>query len=369
MYTILKNGIILTGTQRLHHHALIMDGSRIKDIVAEDNISDQAEIINCNGNYIAPGLIDLQIYGGGGLLFSDEPSPGALKKMADSLVATGTTSFLVTLATNSLDIFRKAIKVVKENPHPAVLGLHFEGPYLNSTKSGAHLKQFIKRAAVDEVSDLLAEAAGCLKMMTIAPELCSDEVMILLKKNNVVISAGHSNATFAEAVDGFNKGVTTVTHLFNAMSGLHHRDTGLPGAVFNSEEVYSSVIADGIHIDYQALKFSKKVMGERLFLITDAVEESRGPYTHVKRTDRYTLDDGTLSGSMLTLLTAVKNCMQYAGIELEEALRMASVYPAEVIGNGRIGRIAVGSAADIIVFDEELSLKQVFSKGTPVWLD
>jgi N-acetylglucosamine-6-phosphate deacetylase len=369
MYTVLKNGIILTGSQRLHNCALIIENDRIKDIVAENDISDQAEIINCNGNYIATGLIDLQIYGGGGLMFSDDPSPGALKQMADSLVASGTTSFLVTLATNSLDIFRKAIKVVKENPHPAVLGLHFEGPYLNSTKSGAHLKQFIKKAGVDEVSDLLSEADGCLKMMTIAPELCSDEVIALLKENNVVISAGHSNATFAEAIDGFNKGVTTATHLFNAMSGLHHRDTGLPGAIFNSADVYSSVIADGIHIDYPSLKISKKVMGERLFLITDAVEESRGPYTHVRKTDRYTLDDGTLSGSMLTMLTAVKNCVQHAGIELEEALRMASVYPAKVIGNDKIGRIAIGSAADIIVFDKELSLKQVFSKGTSIWLD
>lgn len=369
MYTALKNGIIITGSQRLHGRALIIENDRIKDIVAEDNISDQAEIINCNGNYIAPGLIDLQIYGGGGLMFSDNPSPDALKKMADSLVASGTTSFLVTLATNSLDIFRKAIKVVKENPHPAVLGLHFEGPYLNRTKSGAHLKQFIKKAEVNEVSSLLAEADGCLKMITIAPELCSDEVIALLKENSVVISAGHSNATFAEAVDGFNKGVTTATHLFNAMSGLHHRDTGLPGAIFNSADVYSSVIADGIHIDYQALKISKKVMGERLFLITDAVEESRGPYTHVRKTDRYTLDDGTLSGSMLTMLTAVKNCVLHAGIELDEALRMASVYPASVIRDDNIGRIAIGSAADIIVFDKELSLKQVFSKGTSIWLD
>ncbi|MEO5651050.1 MAG: N-acetylglucosamine-6-phosphate deacetylase, partial [Ginsengibacter sp.] len=306
----------------------------------------------------------LQIYGGGGYLFSNKPSATALKSMADSLVNRGTTGFFLTLATNSMEIFREAIKVVKENPHPAVMGLHFEGPYLNPVKRGAHLIQYIKRPEKKEVEELLKEADGVLKMITLAPEMCDPEILKLLKDNGVVISAGHSNATFDEAVQGFENGITTATHLFNAMSSFHHRNTGLPGAVFLSKNVFASIIADGIHVDFNTLTISKKLMNERLFLITDAVEEVKeGAYVHVKQKDRFTLPDGTLSGSCLTLLQAVKNCVEKVEIPLDEALRMASTYPAQLIKANDIGKIEAGFKANLVVFSKDYNVKYSVLNG------
>ncbi|MDP4284094.1 MAG: N-acetylglucosamine-6-phosphate deacetylase [Bacteroidota bacterium] len=364
MLTAFINAIIFTGKEEIAGKALIIEDDTIKEITDINLVPPGARQIDCKDCYIAPGFIDLQIYGAGGYLFSDKPSAIALQSMADSLVATGTTGFLATLATNSLDIFREAIKVVKENPHPAVMGLHFEGPYINPVKRGAHLVECIKRPTKKEVEELLEDAGGVLKMMTLAPEMCDPEIIRLLTDNGVVVSAGHSNSTFNEAEKGFENGITTVTHLFNAMSPLHHRDTGLPGAVFLSKNIFASIIADGIHVDFNALVISKKLMKERLFLITDAVEESKeGAYVHVKQKDRFTLLDGTLSGSMLTMLMAVENCVEQAGIHLDEALRMASTYPAKVINAPVLGKIEKGCKANITIFTKDFKHKYSVIEG------
>ncbi|HYK57744.1 MAG TPA: N-acetylglucosamine-6-phosphate deacetylase, partial [Flavisolibacter sp.] len=269
-----------------------------------------------------------------------------------------------TLATNSMELFKEAIRVVKNNPHPALLGLHLEGPYINPQKKGAHIEQYIKAPQLEEVQALLDEANGVVKMITLAPEITDPSIIRLLVDNGVIVSAGHSNATYEEGLKGFASGIQTTTHLFNAMSPLHHRDTGLSGAVFQTPDVFASIIADGIHVDYQTLSISKKLLKERLFIITDAVEENReGAYVHVKQKDRFTLPDGTLSGSNLTLLTAVKNCVRHAGISLEEALRMATLYPAQLIHAKDRGRIEAGAKADLVIFDKEFSVKDVYLNG------
>jgi N-acetylglucosamine-6-phosphate deacetylase len=250
MLTVLTNAIIFTGKKEISGKALIIDDDKIIGLEDEGSFPQNSKIIDCENNYIAPGLIDLQIYGGGGYLFSNKPSAIGLKSMADSLLANGTTGFFLTLATNSIEIFREAIKVVKENPHPAVLGLNFEVPYINPVKRGAHIIEYIKRPERKEVEELLKEANGVLKMITLAPEMCDPEIIHLLKDNGVIISAGHSNATFEQAAKGYENGITTTTHLFNAMSPLHHRDTGLPGAAYLSKNAYASIIPDGIHVDF-----------------------------------------------------------------------------------------------------------------------
>ena len=354
MQTAFVNGTIFTGKEKLSGKALIIEDDRIKAIVENDWVEEDTKKIDCENLIISAGLIDLQIYGGGGYMFSDAPSRESLYGMADALVKSGTTGFYVTLATNSMDIFYQPIKVVKENPHPALLGLHFEGPYLNPLKKGAHIEEYIKRAEKKEVEALLKEADGVLKIMTLAPELCDPEIIKLLRDHGVVVSAGHSNATFEEAVEGYKNGVTTTTHLFNAMSSMHHRDTGLPGAAFLSDKAYASIIADGIHVDFNALKISKKMMDDRLFLITDAVAPvANGKYIHVEKEDRFTLPEGTLSGSKLTLLKAVKNCVEKADIPLDEALRMASTYPANVMSLQDKGKIEAGCKANLTFFSED----------------
>lgn len=348
------NATIYTGKEKINGKALLVDNGTIQGFTENESIPPDVEKIDCTDLLIAPGLIDLQIYGGGGYLFSNAPSAVALQAMTKGLLKTGTTGFCPTLATNSMEIFHEAIKVVKENPHPALLGLHLEGPYINPAKRGAHITEYIKRPEKKEVEELLKEADGVIKIMTLAPEMCDPEIIKLLKDNGVVVSAGHSNASFEEAIKGYENGITTNTHLFNAMSSIHHRGTGLPGAIYLSKNVYASIIADGIHVDFNTLKISKQVMKERLFLITDAVEENReGAYIHVKQKDRFTLPDGTLSGSMLTMLSAVKNCVEHAEIPLDEALRMASTYPAQVLNLTDRGKIEAGLRANLTIFSKD----------------
>lgn len=364
MLKALINAIVFTGSEFAEGKAVLISDSRIEGLIDNDSVPEAAGRIDCEGNFVAPGLIDLQIAGAGGYLFSARPTPEALEAITQAIVKTGTTGFLIAIPTNTPEVYREVIKVVKENPHPAVLGLHFEGPYISQLRRGAHMKEFIHKPHLEEVEELIKTSGGVMKMLTLAPEVCSGEIINLLNDNGIVVAAGHSNATFREAVLGFENGIRTTTHLFNAMSNLHHRDPGLPGAVFQTENVFASIIADGIHTDYNIVSISKKLLKERLFLISDAVEENlEGAYLHVRQNDRFTLPDGTLSGSLLTMMTAVKNCVRNVGIPLEESLRMASVFPAEVMHLNDRGRIGHGYRADLIVFNNEFKIIRVILDG------
>jgi len=367
MLTALVNAIIYTGSEKLSGKAVLIKNGTIEAILDPDLLPEETEKIDFKGKYVSAGLIDLQIAGGGGYLFSANPSVEALKVITESITSSGTTCFLIAIPTNSFDVYHEVIRVVRENPHPAVMGLHIEGPYINPLRRGAHIKEFIKTPGRKEVEALINEGKGIIKMITVAPEVCDSEIIKLLNDNGIVVAAGHSNATYNEAVQGFKWGIRTTTHLFNAMSQLHHRDPGLPGAVFQAEKIFASIIADGIHIDFNMVSIAKKLLGERLFLISDAVEENlKGSYLHVRQTERFTLPDGTLSGSMLTMMKAVRNCIVNVEIPVEESLRMASVYPAEVMKIPDKGRIKPGYKADLVVFDKNYNVEQVFIEGVKV---
>lgn len=367
MLTYFINGIIYSGYQKYEQHCLAVDGDKVAGIIPLNDIPADAVKIDLQGNVVAPGLIDLQIYGGGGVLYSEWPGTEALKTMADGLVNTGTTTFLLTLATNAPEIFDAALLDVKALQHPAIAGVHFEGPFLNPVKKGAHVAAYIHPASTEEIELMLEKSEGYLKMITLAPEVNSNNVIRQLSDAGIIVSAGHSNASYEEATLGFENGIKAVTHLFNAMSGFHHRNTGLPGAVFMHTKVMASIIADGIHVDFNTLALSKKLMGERLFLITDAVAAAAtGPYRHVQQQGYYALPDGTLSGSGITLLNAVKNCVVHAGIAIDEALRMATLYPARLLQNKNIGHLSVDSDASFIVFDNAFNLQQVYFRGQKV---
>ena len=346
-----RNGTIFTGQEMLTGKALLTIDQHIEGLVAASEIPSDYTIYDLQGALLAPGLLDLQIYGGGGYLFSADPSAAALQAMTNALISSGTTGFLLTIATNSPEIFRKAVKVVQENPHPAVMGIHFEGPYISPLKRGAHVPEYIRQPDYDEIKAVLEEARGVIKMVTLAPEITNKSIIELYRSYGVVLSAGHSNATFTEAMNGFDAGIEAATHLFNAMSPFHHRDTGLPGAIMEHQQVYSSIIPDGVHVDFHALTIAKKVMGERLFLITDAVEAcTTGPYQHVKGATNFTLPDGTLSGSSISLLEGVRNCVR-VGISVTEALRMASVYPARLMKETHRGQFTPGARADMLLLN------------------
>lgn len=360
----ITNGVVFTGDALIDGYAVLINGAKVVGIIPANAIPAGVEIVDAMGGYVVPGFVDLQLYGGGSQLFSANPTKAALDEIAHALVKSGTTGFLITMATNTMEMVDEALQALRDYHHPALLGLHLEGPYLNPEKRGAHPAAYIRKPEKAEVRSLLERAGASLRMMTIAPERFDDDVIDLLLRHGLVLSAGHSNATFDEATHGFQKGIQAVTHFFNAMSPLHHRNPGLPGATFQSDQTVASIIADGIHVDYQTLAISKRLLGDRLFLITDAVVAAdTGTYTHVFTGDRYTLPDGTLSGSALTMMQAVANCVRYAGIPLEEALRMGTLYPARLIGADDLGKIAVGSTANIVIFDDDYAVKNVFLEG------
>lgn len=317
--------------------------------------------------WVFPGLIDLQIYGAGGKLFSAEPTVESLKIIEDDLLKKGTTGFLACMATNSPEVFNACIASAKEYRSSArnLLGLHLEGPFLNPKRLGAHVPAFVRKASLEDIKALLDFGDGVIKMMTIAPELQDDKVIQYLLDHDVVVSLGHSNATFAEATQAYNKGIQTTTHLFNAMSPIHHREPGIPTAFFNHHQAMASIIADGKHVDFEIVKLAHKLAGNRLFLITDAVTPcTTGPYQHIEKDNKFVMPDGTLSGSSLTMLEAIKNCVSHCGINLTEAIKMASQYPAKLIGlENFTGKIETGCQADLLILDVNLNLKNVIFKG------
>ena len=198
-------------------------------------------------------------------------------------------------------------------------------------------------------------------MITMAPEQCDDEIIQLLMDQGILVSAGHSNATYSQASHAFDLGIPAVTHFFNAMSPLQGRAPGLVGAVYAHTKVMSSIICDGVHVDFDSVKLSKKIMGERLFFITDAVTQiSEGYYQHVFQGNRYTLPDGTLSGSCMTMMSTLKNAVEKAGISLIEALKMCSAYPASLLKDPALGKIMIGAPADFLLINRQsLTLKEI----------
>lgn len=363
----LYNGIIYSDYAVISGSALLMGGGEIQGIVTLDEIPADYERVDVAGANICPGLIDLQIYGAGGSLYSAELTLESLKHIEDTLLAQGCTSFYLTLATNRLELFKEAIRVYRAFKPRNTLGLHLEGPFLNPKKRGAHPAELILKADVALLEDLLGDAADVVRMITVAPERVDEDCLAYLKSKNILISAGHSDATFEEATASFGKGVATVTHLWNAMSPLHHREVGLPGAVFNHATACASVIVDGIHVDFEAVKLAKQVMGERLFLITDAVTDcTKDIYHHELNGDHYVLPDGTLSGSAMTMLGSIKNCVERLGLPLDEAIRMATTYPARLLADKNIGHLSVGAKANVLVFDTDFNVKRVFFEGEKV---
>lgn len=356
MLSAYYNVTIITNGQQLAGKAVLVDGGTIKVIIPENEIPVKAKKIDLKGNYLAPGLIDLQIYGAAGTpyFFGGTPSVAMLAGMEQELIKQGCTGFLATIATNSDDVVEQGIaaaKAFRKQAKGAFLGLHLEGPYLNPKRRGAHPEKFIKKGSLAQVQHWLEMADGEIRMMTLAPELQDTGVIDYLHQQGVILSSGHSNATYAEAKGFINKPVQAITHLYNAMPQMHHREPGIIPAIFE-DRPYTSIVADGIHVDFAMVRLAKRELGDKLFFITDAVAEAtEGAYQHQFKGNRYTMPDGTLSGSCLTMLKAVQNGIERAGLSLAEAINMASLYPAQLAGLNKKGSIAPGFNADFIIFD------------------
>lgn len=301
---------------------------------------------------VVPALIDLQIYGAGGKLLSEFPEADTIQKTYDYCVAGGAAYFQPTIASQSNDIIIAAIdavKAYKASGGKGCIGLHIEGPWINPIKKGAHNEAVIHAPSFDEVKKILDYGADHIGMITVAPEICSKEIIDLIQSRSIVVSAGHTNADYPTAMNYFNDGIKVATHLYNAMSPLQHRAPGVVGALFNHKTAMCSLVADGYHVDFSAIQIAKKIMGERLFCITDAVTTtSTGFYQHKLVGDKYE-SAGTLSGSALTQLKSINNLVEQAGIDVGEAIRMCALYPAQIIQQKHItGTIAINENADLL---------------------
>jgi N-acetylglucosamine-6-phosphate deacetylase len=351
---------IFTGPEWINEKAVVVTNGVVDAIVPAEKIPADCNRIELAGHLLVPAFIDIQIYGAHKKLLAVYPEPETLRLTYEYCKAGGATLYQPTVATNTLEVFYRCIDAVRaywQQGGEGVWGLHLEGPWINEVKRGAHIKELIHPPTLKEAREVLEYGKGVVKMITLAPEVCSREVVELIQSYGVVISAGHSNASFAQAMEAFDAGIPTITHLYNAMSPLQHREPGLVGAAFLHSRVRASIIPDGHHVDFAAIQIAKRQMKERLFVITDAVTETtEGHYQHYLVGDKYE-SAGTLSGSSLTLYQCFINLVEKVDVDVDEALRMCSLYPAQVLGcDDKRGKIAQGCAAQFVLLTKQLTL-------------
>jgi N-acetylglucosamine-6-phosphate deacetylase len=370
----LTNSKIFTGSDVLTEHAVLVEGDLIHSIIPVASLDNDIERIDLNGANVSPGFIDLQLNGCGGVMLNDEITADTIHTMHRANLKSGCTSFLPTLITSSDDNMRQAIEAAR-NYHSQYqnhsLGLHLEGPYLNVAKKGIHSPDFI-RLSDDSMIDLICENRDLVAKVTLAPEQNQSEHIEKLRDAGIVVSIGHTNATYQEARDGFDAGITFATHLFNAMTPITGREPGVVGAIYDTPDVYAGIIADGFHVDYANIRIAHKIKGEKLVLVTDATAPAGADMEYfifvgkkVYYKDGKCVDEnGTLGGSALTMIEAVQNTVEHAGIALDEALRMATLYPAKAMGvDQKLGRIKKGMVANLAIFDRDFNVQATVVNG------
>ena len=341
--------------------AVIVREGKIAEVVNEPRsgtIPDDQRVVP---GLICPGFIDLQINGAFGIDVG--PDEAGLRELAARLPQTGTTAFLPTAISwpgERYEAFLEALQKASSARGARILGAHIEGPFLSPERKGAHDPENLRPVDLGLLKDILG--AGPVSVMTVAPELeDAGKAAGLLRESGAVASIGHTNATYEEVLNAIDAGFSKATHLYNAMSPFEHRAPGAMGAVLTDDRVRAGIIADGVHVHEGALRLAYREKGiEGLALVTDAMEAAGmadGEYELSGRTVRLEggfvrLPDGTLAGSSLTMDGAVRNAVKFLGIPLQEAVRMASETPAEILGLPEKGRIAPGADADLVVLDK-----------------
>ncbi|MBG3038964.1 N-acetylglucosamine-6-phosphate deacetylase [Proteus mirabilis] len=381
----LTNAVIYTGYDRLEDHAIIINGSRIEQVCPQDQLPKDIVTRDMQGAIVSPGFIDLQVNGCGGVQFNDTPenvTVETLEIMQKANERLGCTSYLPTLITCSDELMKIGIEATRaymQKHQNKVLGLHLEGPYINIIKKGTHDPQFIRQPSAQMI-DYLCDNADVIAKITLAPEMVDEKYVRQLITAGIVVSAGHSNATYEEARKGFRNGISLSTHLYNAMPYISGRGPGLVGAIYDTPEVYAGIIADGLHVSWANIRNSKRLKGEKLLLVTDATapagldpnKNEMDSFVFAGKTIYYRnglcVDaDGTLSGSSLTMIDAIKNSVLHVGIPLDETLRMATLYPARAIGaDNELGTIEAGKIANIASFDRDFNLCTTFVNGIEI---
>jgi len=371
----LVNATIHTGDAVLSDSAVLIDGDSVAAVVPRADVPADATRHDLGGGILAPGFIDAQVNGGGGALFNDTPDLATIRRIAAAHRRYGTTALLPTFITDTREKRRHAVEAVAEalaGGEPGVLGIHLEGPHIDLERRGVHDARHIGPPDDEDVY-LMTRLGPGRTLVTLAPETVPAGLIAHLVARGVRVAAGHTGATWEQARAGVAAGVSGFTHLFNAMSPLGHREPGAAGAALTEDSAWCGIVVDGHHVHDAAVRlaWTAKPRG-KLFLVTDAMPPVGAPpgdfqlygQTVTVRDGRCVSADGRLAGSALDMATAVRNCVRRVGIPLEEALRMASTYPAEFLGlAGGRGRIAPGMAADLVHLDEDLVARATWVGG------
>jgi N-acetylglucosamine-6-phosphate deacetylase len=374
MAIALKAKRIFAGDRLLIDHAVIISGKIIDDVLPASEIRHGLDVTDLGNSILAPGFIDVQVNGGGGVNLNNTPTAGGVITMVEAHRLFGTTGMLPTVITDTPDVQQRAVAAVSEaqKNKPEVLGIHIEGPFLDPVRKGAHDPSLIRPITPEDIAWLTSIKCGEV-LVTLAPNKVSTSDIKHIADAGVHVSLGHADATAAQANAALQAGASAFTHLFNAMSQLGNREPGMVGAALTADHAYIGLIADGFHVHEQTLKlaFAAK-RHDHIMLVTDAMCTAAGGPDHFMlqsrevrlKKGRLELLDGTLAGSNLTMDEAVRFCVNRVGLKLESALSMASTNPAQFLGLGaRLGRIAPGYLASIVNLDTDLHVKQTWVEG------
>ncbi|KQZ31310.1 N-acetylglucosamine-6-phosphate deacetylase [Mesorhizobium sp. Root552] len=362
--------------------ALVVANGIIEAIVPRSSLPADMSVVEDKRAILAPGFIDLQVNGGGGVMLNDHPDVASIRTICAAHAPFGTTALLPTLITDTPEITAAAAaagRAAAEEKIPGFLGLHLEGPHLSLARKGAHDPKLIRPMTEKDQSALIAAKDGLpVLLTTIAPESVTADQVGKLAQAGIVVSLGHSDAGFATARAYAHAGASVVTHLFNAMSQIGNREPGLAGAAIDTGSLSAGLIADGIHVDPATIGIAlrAKTGPRHIFLVTDAMATigtdmtsfTLNGRTIYRKDGSLRLADGTLAGADLDMISAVRFMHEVIGLELAEALRMASTYPAEAVEQShRIGRLTKGQAANIVALSERLAVESVWINGSKVF--
>lgn len=365
--------------QRRQGLAVVIDAGKIAAILPEQELPSDLVTIDCQHQLLAAGFIDTQVNGGGGVMFNEQPSAQGIKAIVQGHWSGGTTSLLPTLITDSSQTMQQAVQAVGETLHSTdlgVLGVHLEGPHLSVLRRGVHSVDYIR--PFDAVTEsLLKQLPAEHYVLTIAPEQQVKGTICRIAEQGIRVSIGHTTATYEQMRAAIEEGASAVTHLYNAMTPITGREPGVVGAALEDDRVYCGIIIDNYHLHPTTAKLAiaQKTRG-KIMLVTDAMatvgstQKSFRLYgeTIYEVAGRCAKADGTLAGSALDMAGAVRNCVQSVGIALPEALRMASLYPANFMGVAhRLGRIEVGYQADLVLLNAQLGVQQTWKAGHLVY--
>jgi N-acetylglucosamine-6-phosphate deacetylase len=360
-------------------HALLAEGGVVKAVVPQAEVPAAAEKVVLSGLSLAPGLVDLQVNGGGGVLFNDRPNVGGLAKIAEAHRRKGTTALLPTLISEGTDKIPQAmdaVRKVRDEKDSGVIGLHLEGPFLNPERKGVHEAQALRLNPSETLRDVDFSNLGKM-MITLAPELLADGELQKLSARGAVLCAGHSQPTLEQLNAAKAAGLRGITHLFNAMGPINAREPGLAGLALNDDDLWCSIICDGQHVWNGMIRVAIRAKpAHKLFFVSDAMPPAGqqdpqpfqlyGKKINVKG-GRCSTENGGFAGSALTLFECVQRAVNDVKIPVEDALAMASLYPAEFLGvEKERGSFTPGARADIIAFDDKMNLQKVFISGQEI---